>query len=304
MIYQYLINYAEKNSSLVVMALNAFLMDCKSGSGKIRGLALRSLCSLKFEGVADYTLAPISEGLDDIDPYVKKTAIIGCIKMYRNSRKEFKTTDFIKKLYKLIYDLSPLVVINSIVALNEIEEKKGGWEPTQDIVITLLNRIKDFNEWGQSIILDLVAKFEPDTDDLKFDIMNLLEDRLKHASSSVLLGAVKVFINLTKDDKVLSKDVNERLAAPLITIMASAGTTENYEICYNVISHIYFLWLKGAGEFFKSDFKQFFLKYEEPTYIKFLKLDVISMIAGDENVQEIITELEEYVSDVNAEIAK
>jgi len=150
----------------------------------------------------------------------------------------------------------------------------------------------------------MVAKFDPDNEDLKFDIMNLLEDRLKHASSSVLLGAVKVFLNLTKDDKVLSKDVNERLAAPLITIMASAGTTENYEICYNVISHIYFLCLKGGADFFKLDFKQFFLKFDEPSYIKFLKLDVISLIATEDNVQEVLTELEEYVSDANSEIAK
>jgi AP-4 complex subunit beta-1 len=208
-------------------------------------------------------------------------------------------------LYRNItYDPSPLVVINSIIALNEIEERKGGCAPTQDIVITLLNKIKDFNEWGQSTILDLVAKFEPDNEDLKFDIMNLLEDRLKHASSSVLLGAVKVFINLTKDDKTLSKDVHERLAGPLITMMASAGTTEHYEICYNIISHIYFLCLRGGSECFKDDFKQFFLKYEEPSYIKFLKLDVISLVANTENVEEIINELEEYVSDVNTEIAK
>lgn len=220
--------------------------------------------------------------------------------MYRNSRKEFKSTDFAKKLYKLIYDPSPLVVINAITALNEIEEKKGGCEPSQDIVITLLNRIKDFNEWGQSIILDLVTKFKPDTEDLKYDIMNLLEDRLKHASASVLLGAVKVFLNLTKNDKKLSRDVQERLSSPLITMMAA----DEVVICYNVLSHIYYLCLKGGAEFFKSDFKQFFLKYEEPTYIKFLKLDVISLVACDENVQEIITELEEYVSDVNAEIAK
>lgn len=62
--------------------------------------------------------------------------------------------------------------------------------------------------------------------------------------------------------------------------------------------------MKGAGDYFKYDFKQFFLKYEEPSYIKFLKLDVLSQIAGDDNVAEIITELEEYVSDANAEIAK
>ena len=46
--------------------------------------------------------------------------------MYHNSRKQFKNTDFVKKLYKLVFDPSPLVVINSISSLNEIEEKKGG----------------------------------------------------------------------------------------------------------------------------------------------------------------------------------
>jgi hypothetical protein len=30
--------------------------------------------------------------------------------------------------------------------------------------------------------------------------MNLLEDRFKHASSSVVLGTIKVFLHLTKDD--------------------------------------------------------------------------------------------------------
>jgi AP-4 complex subunit beta-1 len=300
MIYQYITNYAEKNSDLVLMAINAFLIDCKSGNGKVRGLALRSLCSLNSKDAVDYTNPAVLDGLDDIDPYVKKTAIIGCIKLYRMTKK----SDFKEKLYKLIYDPSPLVVINAISALNEIDEKKGGCEPSEEIVITLLNRIKDFNEWGQGTILDLTARLEPDNGDLKYDIMNLLEDRLKHASSTVLLGAVKVFLNLTKDEKVLSRDVQERLASPLITIMASAGTTENYEICYNVISHIYFVCLKGGSDFFTFDFKQFFLKYEEPSYIKFLKLDIISMIAREDNVQDIITELEEYVSDVNSEIAK
>ena len=75
---------------------------------------------------------------------------------------------------------------------------------TRKLVIHLLNRIKDFNEWGQSIILDLTAKYNPSTQDEMFDIMNLLEDRFKHASSSVVLGAVKVFLHLARDDDNLS----------------------------------------------------------------------------------------------------
>ena len=54
MIYLYLINYAESNQELAILAINAFLMDCKQTNHKIRGLALRSLCSLRIEGITQY----------------------------------------------------------------------------------------------------------------------------------------------------------------------------------------------------------------------------------------------------------
>ena len=54
MIYLYLTNYAEQNQELAILAINTFLMDLKGPNQKIRGLALRSLCSLKFEGVSEY----------------------------------------------------------------------------------------------------------------------------------------------------------------------------------------------------------------------------------------------------------
>lgn len=102
-------------------------------------------------------------------------------------------------------DNDSLVVINAINAINEIRADKGGIKIDRALVISLLNRIKEFNEWGQSIILEITAKYEPQTKEEMFDIMNLLEDRFKHASSSVVLGAVKVFINLTRNDSNLSR---------------------------------------------------------------------------------------------------
>ena len=54
MIYLYLTNYAEQNQELAILAINTFLMDLKGPNQKIRGLALRSLCSLKFDGVSEY----------------------------------------------------------------------------------------------------------------------------------------------------------------------------------------------------------------------------------------------------------
>ena len=54
MIYLYLTTYAEQNQELAILAINTFLMDLKGPKNKIRGLALRSLCSLKFDGVLEY----------------------------------------------------------------------------------------------------------------------------------------------------------------------------------------------------------------------------------------------------------
>ena len=90
MIYLYLTNYAEQNQELAILAINTFLMDLKGPNQKIRGLALRSLCSLKFEGVAEYVQQAIDIGLADSDGYVKKTAIIGCIKLFHMNKSSFK----------------------------------------------------------------------------------------------------------------------------------------------------------------------------------------------------------------------
>lgn len=66
------------------------------------------------------------------------------------------------------------------------------------------------------------------------------------------------------------------MQAPLITLMTSAETTESYEVSYNVLSHIHLLVLRGASLYFESDYKQFFVKFDEPSYIKNLKLEILA----------------------------
>ena len=197
---------------MAILAINTFLMDLKGTNSKIRGLALRSLCSLKFDDVIEYMRQAIDIGLSDPDPYVKKTAIIGCIKMFHLNKSVFKKqTNYLEQLYELTGDMDALVVINAIEAINEITADKGGIDITQQLVINLLNRIKDFNEWGQSVILDMCAKYKAESQNEMFDIMNLLEDRFKHASSSVVLGAIKVFLHLTDGNPELSNQVYMRM---------------------------------------------------------------------------------------------
>ena len=71
------------------------------------------------------------------------------------------------------------------------------------------NRIKDFNEWAQCLVLELVAKYVPAEPNETFDIMNLLEDRLQHANSAVVLATIKVFLNLTMSMADVHQQVNK-----------------------------------------------------------------------------------------------
>ena len=66
--------------------------------------------------------------------------------------------------------------------------------------------------------------------------------------------------------------------------MTSSETTESYEVSFNVLSHIYLLVLRGANIVFEGEFKQFFVKYDEPSYIKNLKLDILAQIASNNNI--------------------
>lgn len=82
MIYLYLTTYAESNKDLAFMAISTFQKDCKHADPKIRGFALRNLCSLRFAGAFEFLMPAIREALTDIDAYVRKTAIMGCVKVF------------------------------------------------------------------------------------------------------------------------------------------------------------------------------------------------------------------------------
>ncbi|CAE7243695.1 BETAA-AD [Symbiodinium natans] len=55
---------------------------------------------------------------------------------------------------------------------------------------------------------------------------------------------------------------------------------------------------------FAGDFKQFFCRYNEPSYIKQVKIDILTMLADFNSAEHVVTELSEYVTDVDAEIAR
>lgn len=70
----------------------------------------------------------------------------------------------------MLRDKDAVVVSNCILALNEILADEGGIAINQAIIYHLLNRLKEFNEWTTSVILETTAKYNP-TEEEVYDIL-------------------------------------------------------------------------------------------------------------------------------------
>jgi AP-4 complex subunit beta-1 len=265
----------------------------------IRGLALRSLAGLRLTSILEYVLQPLKAALGDSSGYVRQAGVVGVLKVYSISPESITENDFVDTLYNMLRDRDAQVVVNCISALNEMLAAEGGMSVNQAIVVYLLNRIREFSDWGQCVVMDVVARYSPASEDEMFAIMNLLDSCLKVANSAVVLAATKCFMAFTADLPDIQRQVYLRLKTPLLTLMASSTN----EVAYAVLSHVA-LMLDRAPGVFDDEFKQFFCKYSEPGSVKALKMGCLPKVANPGNAREVVAELTEYVSGVDAELAR
>jgi len=302
MVYLYLQNYAETNSELAILTVNQLQKDCRDDDPMIRGLALRSLCSLNLANMVEYLQPAVQKALEDVNGYVRKTAVIGVVKVFHISPSSVQDTDLLPTLKRLIHDSDPHVLANTITALEEVLDSEGGFQPTKDIVTNMLNKLSQFSEWGQCAVLRMLCKYQVADEGEMFDIMNILDSLLKQSSSAVVLAVTKIFVDLTSNRPDLQVEVLRRLKGPLLTLMAAATP----ELAYTVLVHVQALCSRGGQtmEVFGPEFKQFFCRYNDPSYIKNAKIDILTMCADISSSEPIVAELSEYVTDVDAEISR
>jgi len=302
MVYLYLVNYAESNSELAILAVNTLQKDCRDDDPMIRGLALRSLCSLSLLNMVEYLQPAVQRALEDVNGYVRKTAVIGVVKVFHISQCAVLDSDLLPTLTRLIHDSDAHVVANAIASLDEVLSDEGGYQPTREIITNLLNRLHQFSEWGQCAVLRLLAKYHVADEGEMFDIMNILDGLLKQSSSAVVLSVTKVFVDMTSNRISLQVEVLKRLKGPLLTLIASPTP----ELAYTVLVHVHALIGRGPMHVgvFGADFKQFYCRYNDPSYIKAVKIDILTLLGDYHSAESIVGELSEYVTDVDAEISR
>ncbi|KAK3736104.1 hypothetical protein QZH41_013529 [Actinostola sp. cb2023] len=336
LVYLYICAYAKTNTQLAVLTVNTLLKDIQDSNSMIRGLALRSMTSLNLPDLLEYIEDPLIASLQDPSHYVRRTAVMGCVKLHHlnpdfveaeSYGMESKTSiqpitvlkviaqpirmlgygtimawqeyGVIDKLKKMILDADPQVVCNCTFALDEILAAEGGLMVDQSMAYSLLKRLKSMNEWCQCQVLDLLTRYTPPDEQEIYDILNLIDARLKHPNAAVVMATIKLFFHLAKDNQDLMNDVLQRIKAPLISMMSSS----NYEVIYTALCHIKLL-LSKIPQLFDSEYKIFFLRLNDPLFLRRKKVQILTIIASQSNVEEIVTELSELVYDIDIELCQ
>jgi AP-1 complex subunit beta-1 len=305
LVYLYLMNYAKSQPDMAIMAVNTFVKDCEDPNPLIRALAVRTMGCIRVEKITEYLCEPLRKCLKDEDPYVRKTAAVCVAKLYDINAQLVEEQGFLDLLRDLISDSNPMVVANAVAALNEIAESSPSahvFDMNPQTINKLLTALNECSEWGQVFILDSIANYTPKDDTEARNICERVTPRLAHANAAVVLSTVKVLMKfmemLDKSASDLIATLQRKLAPPLVTLLSAEP-----EIQYVALRNINLI-VQKRPEILKNEMKVFFVKYNDPIYVKLEKLDIMIRLTNASNIAQVLGELKEYATEVDVDFVR
>jgi len=294
--YLYLVQYSSQEPEQAIMAVNTFVQDSQDFNPLVRALAVRTMCRIKLESVAEHMILPLKKCMCDTDPYVRKTAAFSVAKLYEIIPEAVENAQLFTDLLKLLKDENPMVVSNTTATIFEINERRTTpiFQLNADTLSPIISAIPSCSEWCQTILFDSLARYIPvSSEDASFLIDRLIPF-LKHSNPAVVIGSFKcIFLFMEKDTRE-PKDLFPLVIPPFITLVTSSES----EVQYVVLRTLSLFVLKYPKALVK-EIRVFFCKYNDPSYIKMEKLDIIVTICNTRSTKLVLDELMEYCNAVD-----
>lgn len=305
LVYLYLMNYAKSQPDMAIMAVNTFVRDCEDPNPLIRALAVRTMGCIRVDKITEYLCEPLRKCLRDEDPYVRKTAAVCVAKLHDINAQLVEEQGFLDLLRDLLSDSNPMVVANAVAALSEINETSSTGQPLVEMnsqtINKLLTALNECTEWGQVFILDSMANYTPKDEREAQSVCERVTPRLAHANAAVVLSAVKVlmkFMEIMDSTSDFVVTLTKKLAPPLVTLLSSEA-----EVQYVALRNINLI-VQKRPDILKHEMKVFFVKYNDPIYVKLEKLDIMIRLASQSNIAQVLAELKEYATEVDVDFVR
>lgn len=301
LVYLYLMNYARAYPDLCILAVNTFVQDSADLNPLVRALAIRTMGCIRVEKMIDYLPEPLRRTLRDESPYVRKTAAICVAKLYDLNPELCVENGFLGMLQELVGDANATVVANAVSALAEIQETSP---ETEALVVTsttftkLLVALNECSEWGRIAILNALSLYNADEKEAE-SICERVSPQFQHANASVVMAAVRVIMqNIPKVNPEIGNALTKKMAPSLVTLISCPP-----ELQFVALRNISLL-LQKKPEILSKEIRVFFCKYNDPPYVKNEKLNIMIMLASEDNLDQLLMELKEYASEIDMDFVK
>ncbi|XP_050409879.1 AP-1 complex subunit beta-1 isoform X1 [Patella vulgata] len=305
LVYLYLMNYAKSQPDMAIMAVNTFVKDCEDANPLIRALAVRTMGCIRVDKITEYLCEPLRKCLKDEDPYVRKTAAVCVAKLHDINSQLVEDQGFLDALRDLLSDSNPMVVANAVAAISEILDTSPTAQQVLEMnsitINKLLTALNECTEWGQVFILDSISNYTPKDDKEAQSISERVTPRLAHANAAVVLSAIKVVMKYMEMLDPTSEYVTmlvKKLAPPLVTLLSAEP-----EIQYVALRNINLI-VQKRSDILKNEMKVFFVKYNDPIYVKLEKLDIMIRLTNQSNIAQVLAELKEYATEVDVDFVR
>lgn len=289
MVYTILTSIARKDPETSILVTNSLLKDCSSNNPIVAGMALRAICDIEVSTLADEFPKIVAIGLAASNPYVRRMAVLATIHLNKVNPEAIKEKGIVNRLYELLRDRDPQIICNSLFALSDILKNEGGINFDMKLIHHLVNLLPKFSEWAQAEALQVISKYQPESDKERFDIMNIVDPYLSSASASVLISATKVLLALTDSKQDLQKQVIMRVIPKYITHMNASSP----EVVYPILKHLFVL-ARRFPDTFKPYVHHFFVAFTDTPYIAQAKFELLKIITEETWARDVIETTARY----------
>ena len=303
LVYLYMMNYSKSQPDMAIISVNTFVKDCDDPNPLIRALAVRTMGCIRVDKITEYLCEPLRKCLKDEDPYVRKTAAVSVAKLHDINSQLVEEQGFLDSLKELLSDSNPMVVANAVAALSEINEASPTGRPLIEMnaatINKLLTALNECTEWGQVFILDSLSNYTPKDEREAQSICERITPRLAHANAAVVLSAVKVlmkYMEMMAKDADFVSGMSKKLSPPLVTLLSSEP-----EVQYVALRNINLI-IQKRPEILRHEMKVFFVKYNDPIYVKLEKLDIMIRLAS--HLLKVLSDLKEYATEVDMDFGR
>ena len=312
LVYLYLQHYAKQKPDLSIMVMNSLTKDIQDINPLVQVMALKTIPYIANDKTTNSFSDVLKRVLQDRNPYVKKSAVM-CVAKISHSLaltdgdkdKDWAVREGLFEIVKLLVnDPSPAVMTTALTSISQMAEVIPNIKLEIDFATAskIATALNDCIEWHQIQVLEYLINFIPANQEEALSLCDKTITRLQHANSGIVLATARLVIYLSNwvTDEESKTGMTKKIIPPMITLLNHFP-----EVQYVVLKNILLLIQQNSSAFNGAQLvKSFFVKYNDPIYVKLTKLEILVRLVNEETVTQVVTELKEYAQEVDVDFAR